>query len=507
MGRSIINNIFIILIYINFLGQIGGLRLGLARFESPRAKRAIKTSFFVLNAAWIVMAALMWRHDMFGRGLWSWLEWPWLSQLASFSLLFPGLAILLFFGLAKLAVWAAGFWQKPALRGAGSKGVDSADADEKRKIGADKGDNPKLTFELAKNEVLLKILEGSSNSGHGSNEKNEAETLESPRLMEALEKAEPPKAPELSKVLEPLETPEPPKNRKKGFSRREFLRKAAAGGLLTTAALAGYGVARQAVHPNVVRKTLAFPNLPSELEGFKICQISDLHLGVWQTKWDMARAFESAAAERPALVVLTGDLVDESPANAKLYYEPLDLFGQVPHGVYAILGNHDHYTGAAEVASLLGRRLNMLVQNRVLLPGAPMTIVGLDDPGHRAAFVAPRWKRGADDDPDVLTFSNVQGPPFRAGDFNLLLNHRPEGYRQASREGFDLYLAGHTHGGQYQVPFAKGLNAAAIFYKYSSGLYHEHPTWLNVSRGVGTVGLPFRVFAWPEIDVITLAKV
>ena len=55
------------------------------------------------------------------------------------------------------------------------------------------------------------------------------------------------------------------------------------------------------------------------------------------------------------------------------------------------------------------------------------------------------------------------------------------------------------------MPFFKDLNLAAVFYRYSSGLYHEHPCWLNVSKGLGSVGLPFRVVAWPEIDVITLA--
>jgi predicted MPP superfamily phosphohydrolase len=219
----------------------------------------------------------------------------------------------------------------------------------------------------------------------------------------------------------------------------------------------------------------------------------------------MAKAFAAAARERPDLVVLTGDLVDAHHDNAKLYHEPLGLFDRVPHGVYAILGNHDHYTGASMVAWHLSQSLNMLVQKRVLLPGVPMTVVGLDDRGSRGSWLGRRGKL-VDDDPDLLSFKGVLGPPYRQGDFNLLLNHRPEGYRQASREGFDLYLAGHTHGGQYQAPWSKELNLAAVFYKYSSGLYHEHNAWLNVSRGLSSVGLPFRVVAWPEIDLITLTR-
>jgi predicted MPP superfamily phosphohydrolase len=289
------------------------------------------------------------------------------------------------------------------------------------------------------------------------------------------------------------------------LTRRDFLRRAAAGGLLATAAVTGYGLIRQTASPRVVEKVLAFPALPKELEGFRICQISDIHLGMWMTQDEMIRAFEAAAGALPDLVVLTGDLVDDNPGKAKLYHEPLGIFQKVPHGVYAILGNHDHYTGASMVAMELGKSLNMLVQRRVTLPEAPMTIVGLDDRGTRGSWLGRRGQN-VDPDPDILTFSGVLGAPFRSGDFNLLLNHRPEGYRQASRLGFDLYLAGHTHGGQYQAPWCKEVNLAAVFYKYSSGLYHDHPTWLNVNRGLGSVGLPFRVVAWPEIDLITLTE-
>jgi predicted MPP superfamily phosphohydrolase len=127
--------------------------------------------------------------------------------------------------------------------------------------------------------------------------------------------------------------------------------------------------------------------------------------------------------------------------------------------------------------------------------------VGLDDP-MTGWSLAPQ----GDPDPDRLDFSRVQGPPPRKGDFSILLNHRPEGYRQASLAGFNLYLAGHTHGGQLQLPGVPGLNAAALFYKYTTGLYHEHPAYLNVSRGLGSVGLPFRLFAWRELDVLTLRR-
>jgi predicted MPP superfamily phosphohydrolase len=410
------------------------------------------------------------RGTMFGGAFWPWLGRPAITwQLVSFMLLFPAVAIALVYSLARLIGWIAGRGRLKA-KEASPEGSRPAS-----------GGRASLAAKTSARPIDSDGNDASEGAASGSGIVW-LEKVKAPNKLEALAE-------------------------KAGLTRRDFLRKAAAGGLLTAAAVSGYGLLRQSLPPHLVRKTLPFPNLPQQLAGFKICQISDVHLGMWLTQGEMANAFERAAEEKPDLVVLTGDLVDTRPSNAKLYYEPLGVFDGVPHGVYAILGNHDHYTGASEVALYLGRRLHMLVQKRVLLPDAPMTIVGLDDPGSRGSFLGARWKRqNTDKDPDVLSFSGVQGPPFRAGDFNLLLNHRPEGYRQASREGFDLYLAGHTHGGQYQVPFFKDLNLAAIFYKYSSGLYHEHPTWLNVSRGLGSVGLPFRVVAWPEIDLITLVQ-
>jgi predicted MPP superfamily phosphohydrolase len=230
---------------------------------------------------------------------------------------------------------------------------------------------------------------------------------------------------------------------------------------------------------------------------------------MWSNASELETTMRVAASEKPDLVVITGDMVDRDPENARLYYEPLRLLENVPHGVFAVLGNHDHYAGGYQVAKLLdGYGLKMLVEERLNLPNAPITIVGLDDQSS-GFWLGPyglrKW-RGLETDPDILTFSHLTGPARRAEDFSLLLNHRPEGYRQASNHGFDLYLAGHTHGGQYQLPGDTQGNLASFFYRYSSGLYHDHDCYLNVSRGLASVGIPYRLFAWPEIDIITLRR-
>ncbi|MDR2443967.1 MAG: metallophosphoesterase [Deltaproteobacteria bacterium] len=449
------------------LGQFVCLRLWLSFFPAKRVKTTIKIGFLVLNLAWALTAYSLKYHGHMDGQLWAVVGRPAISwQLVSVLLTIPSAALFLLFLIFKFLNWLA----------VGAKKVDK---------------------KTTQNDSKSSESKPSQESNQESNqESSKTPTQEPGKLPNDLDR---------QKLKDLREVPSWSKTLGGEMGRREFLKKAGAAYLLTTTAVCGYGLTRQALTPAITTKYLTFDNLPTQLDGFRIVQISDIHLGLWSNQRELAGAFAKAASVKPDLVVLTGDLVDQDPEYSKLFYEPLEQFDSVPHGVHAILGNHDHYTGPATIASLLGQRLNMMVDDRIILPGAPITIVGLDDPGRRGAWLRKRGKN-LDLDPDLLDFSRVLGPPFRAGDFNLLLNHRPDGYRQASREGFDLYLVGHTHGGQYQIPFFSQYNLASLFYKYSSGLYHDHPTWLNVSRGLGSVGLPFRLFAWPEIDLIVLKK-
>lgn len=289
--------------------------------------------------------------------------------------------------------------------------------------------------------------------------------------------------------------------------RRDFLKTAGTVGGLGALGLGGYGIIRQTRPPVVQRLTVPVSGLPPTLDGLTIAQISDLHLGLWADQREVDQAIRLAAAEKPDLVFFTGDMVDRHAEYARLYGEPLKRLANVPHGVWGILGNHDHYTGQpALVADILtGLGLTMLVNRQVNLPGLPLSIVGLDDrgAGHSWMGHGPGVKQA---DPDRLDFRDLAGPEPRPGDFTIFLNHRPESFGQAARRGYQLYLAGHTHGGQYQDPWNDQRNLASFFYKYTGGLYHEHGAWLHVSRGVAAVGIPFRLFAWPEINILKLTR-
>ncbi|MDR1165447.1 MAG: metallophosphoesterase [Deltaproteobacteria bacterium] len=289
--------------------------------------------------------------------------------------------------------------------------------------------------------------------------------------------------------------------------RRHFIRDLGSAGLLGVMAVSAYGVVRQSLAPQVRRRSLRLPGLPRELSGFSIAHLTDNHLGLWSNAREMSLAVETAAREKPDLVLFTGDLVDRSPDNA-LYYGPaLERYlSRVPYGVYGVLGNHDHYANPDRITQILRRDgLWILRDERVNIQGIPLSLTGLDDQGVHMSWA--RRRAVVDEEGlDILSFDLIQGLAPRAGDFRILLNHRPEGWRQAASEGYRVYLAGHTHGGQYALPGFPQVNLATMVYKYTSGLYESGGNYLNVSCGLAAVGVPFRFGAFPEISLLTLER-
>jgi predicted MPP superfamily phosphohydrolase len=300
--------------------------------------------------------------------------------------------------------------------------------------------------------------------------------------------------------------PEPPDPAFMG-GRRDFVRAAGSAGILAILGMSGYAVFRQSMAPVARRLRLSYPDLPRELHGFTIAHLSDLHLGLWSNPREMELAVERAGLERPDIIIFTGDMVDRTPSLARAYGPPVARhMSKVPYGVWGVLGNHDHFTDPFAIArGLRDSGIRVLREERADLGSLPLSITGLDDQGIRGGWLSRRGKVD-EDGLDILKFGNLAGPPERPGDFRILLNHRPEGFRQAASEGYRLYLAGHTHGGQYSNPWDLQQNLGKLVWKYTSGLYSAWDSHLNVSCGLASVAMPFRVGPWPEFTVITLAR-
>lgn len=231
----------------------------------------------------------------------------------------------------------------------------------------------------------------------------------------------------------------PPLARPLELPRRRFVEGtiAAVPGLFTGAAAIGIGGAF--VDTAVPRRRLAYPGLAPALEGLRILQISDLHLGAFITRSGVADLVVRAREARPDLVVLTGDICDHLPWLEYALRELETI--EAPLGHFAVMGNHEYYRGARATRAAYARsQVRMLDDEHVTIErgGAKILLAGVDDPAG--------WDH-AKNHYDVRADAALASAPSDA-DFRLALCHRPKGFAALAARGVDLTLSGHTHGAQ-----------------------------------------------------------
>jgi predicted MPP superfamily phosphohydrolase len=240
-------------------------------------------------------------------------------------------------------------------------------------------------------------------------------------------------------------------------------------------------------NPTLERVTIALPTLPAGLDGLRIGQITDTHIGLPQATENLEWAIGEMRRERPDLLVLTGDLVGLKPGISELPRLLTQL--RAPLGVYAVPGNHDYWEGLADVAAALALADIPLLMNqsrRLGWNGADFWLVGVDE----------IW----DGRPDFA--AALRGIP--QGAFTLLLAHSPDIADSAVEHHFALQLSGHTHGGHLRLPFLGPFARPRYGVRYVMGQYQVGPMKLYVSRGLG--GVPLRLLCRPEITIFTLRR-
>jgi len=235
----------------------------------------------------------------------------------------------------------------------------------------------------------------------------------------------------------------------------------------------------------IERVEIPIRGLPSSLDGFRIVQLSDLHIGSPMRRRFVERIVSRANALSPDLFVITGDVVHAPPLVAVSDVEPLTSL-QSKYGTLAITGNHDSRPWIPELARL---GIRVLSNDHVVVNhnGTDLWLVGLPGLPHPLS---------PDDRPDIE--KALQNVPANA--IKVLLIHDPAESPGASRHGFQLQLSGHTHGGQF-FPWSPVLLSLM---PYSHGLHREGETWVYVSRGTGWWGPPNRFLVPPEMTVIAL---
>ncbi len=273
--------------------------------------------------------------------------------------------------------------------------------------------------------------------------------------------------------------------------RRQFIIQAMNLGILgLTGGLSAYGIVQARRKPVIEEVTVPIDGLPVDLEGFRIAQISDLHIGPTIKGGFVQMIADQVQALNPDMIALTGDLVDGSVDHLSGDVAPLAGL-QAPYGKFFITGNHEYYAGVEQWLEEVARIgfINLLNEHRVLNVGAArLTVAGVTDLHAHQVFPAHRT------DPDKA----LAGAP--ADSIKLLLAHQPGSIFDARRLGVHLQLSGHTHGGQMR-PFNYVVAAAN---PYLRGLHDHDGTWIYVNRGAGYWGPPFRIGVPSEITLLRL---
>ncbi|MBI1214801.1 MAG: metallophosphoesterase [Alphaproteobacteria bacterium] len=266
--------------------------------------------------------------------------------------------------------------------------------------------------------------------------------------------------------------------------------------LLTLAALTlltvGLGVFQAATGPAVREVEVPLKNLPPAFDGFKIVQVSDLHIGPTIGRRYAEKTVRIANRLGGDLIALTGDFIDGEVETLKHDIEPLKEL-TAPHGAYFVTGNHEYYWDAEGwCAHFEGMGVTVLENaHRVIRQGEDaIVLAGVTD------YSIARRNR-----PDASSpHKAAEGAP--EGLVKVLLAHQPASYAEAQPAGFDLQLSGHTHAGQY-FPYSLVIR---FFQKYYKGLNRHGDLWVYVNRGTGYWGPPLRTLVQGEITLIRLRR-
>ncbi len=277
-------------------------------------------------------------------------------------------------------------------------------------------------------------------------------------------------------------------------SRRRVLNAAGNVAMAAPIAVMGYGVFIERTNFHVREVDMPLANLAPGLDGLSILQLSDIHMGAFLSERDLAKVVDASREHKAHLAVVTGDLITMGG-------DPLDAclrqLARVKSdaGTFGCMGNHERYALAEEYCEEAAARagIRFLRKEAAVLRfgGGVLNLAGVDHQSHHGGREY------------LVATENLKS---REG-LNVLLSHNPDVLPVAAEQGWDLMLSGHTHGGQINVEILdKSITPARMLTPYVYGTYRMEKTAGYVTRGIGTIGIPARIGAPPEISIIRLRK-
>jgi uncharacterized protein len=274
--------------------------------------------------------------------------------------------------------------------------------------------------------------------------------------------------------------------------RRKLLQTAAAGLCIAPLAVTAFGMVRRNQF-RVTEVAVPIQDLHPDLQGLRIVQITDIHLSPFLSEREFAAAIDMANDTRAHLALVTGDLITRPGDPLDACLRQLARL-RAEAGVLGCLGNHEIYADAEDYVTEQGRRIGIdFLRHRarqVRFGNATINFAGVDYQKMHSEYL-----KGAE-------------KFIVPGALNVMLSHNPDVFPVAAAQGYHLTIAGHTHGGQVDVEILhQHVNVARYFTPFVRGLYQRANSSVYVSNGLGTIGVPVRLGAPPEVSVLRLCAI
>ena len=285
-------------------------------------------------------------------------------------------------------------------------------------------------------------------------------------------------------------------------ARRHFLARTAVAVSATPFAACAYGLLYERTEIETTHQRIMLRRLPKAFNGFRIAQLSDIHVGPFMPAEDIRKYVAMVNHLKPDLVALTGDFVTWEASPQRAVVEALSGL-KAPFGIVGCMGNHERWAGVEDSITRLfaehGAKMLRHESTTIESAGERLNLIGVD--------YQTRVRFGPPGDGIVSQYLEGVEPLMLPGAVNILLSHNPNTFDRAAELGIDLSLAGHTHGGQVTLEYiSPDLSPARLITAYVRGWFQKGESQLYVNRGIGTIFSPVRFGSPPEITLYELKQ-
>ncbi|HVN04966.1 MAG TPA: metallophosphoesterase [Bryobacteraceae bacterium] len=285
-------------------------------------------------------------------------------------------------------------------------------------------------------------------------------------------------------------------------ARRQFLARGANAVIAAPFVAGAYGLFYGRLNLETTQRRIHIARLPKAFDGFRIAQLSDIHIGPFMPADEIRKYVRITNELKPDLIALTGDFVTWDPSTQHAVVNALTGL-HAPFGIFGCLGNHEAWSHTEDSITAMFHEIGIPILRRsrvaVTTNGASINLMGVD-------FETTRHM-GPGSSTFVGTYLEGVDKLMVPDTANILMSHNPDTFDRAAELGIDLSLAGHTHGGQVALEFVSPeIAPSRLVTPYVAGWFEKPGGQLYVNRGIGTIGVPIRIGAPPEITVYELRR-